>query len=182
MYWYENSVFQVGSASLLKHVKISLIVYPNDLQSLPKVKQQLTNAAETIASYWQPIKSWSPVALTLSKNGDTLIIASSSLLCLIIPIYALMKNNQVRKNRTAYKKLSEDYKLLVTAVHGAEKQGLALLDKVSTNYQQLTGNVLDKEALLRKLYEVEKLDMIKRRIASRNDEPVQVWRTQLFYL
>ena len=180
LYWYESAVFQVDSSSKLRHVKISLIAYPNNPEVLAPVKEQLLEVAMMVASYWQPIKTWSPIALIISRNGDRLVFTSSVLLLGVALIYTLEREGQMKQNRRAYKKLSRDHRHLATAVRIAEKNGQATLGNIQKVYQKITENLVSKEGLLEKLRQIEKLDIVKQQILNVNDEPIQTWRTQLF--
>ena len=44
--------------------------------------------------------------------------------------------------------------------------------------ENIVGKTVNKEKLVQKLSEAEKIGLIKREIANRQDEPVQTWRTQ----
>ena len=154
LYWYETSIFKTNSTTEQKHVKISLIAYPDSLQDLPEVKNQLLAIAVVTASYWQPIKTWSQIALLISQNSDKLIIATMALLSVVLIFYNLEKRKERKKNTIAYQKLSKANKQIINAVHQTEKTIMPTLNNISKTYNKITGETVDKEKLMQKLSEV----------------------------
>jgi hypothetical protein len=177
LYWYEDSVFQTNSTSTTKHVKISLIAYPNTLEELPKIKDRLLEVATDITDHWKPIERWSPVALLISRNGDTLIILTSALLCSLIPLYIIDKRRNRRENTIAYKKLSLVNQKLIKAIHKTEESTLSTLNNISKTYHGITREPIEEKSLLQKFSELEKIGVIKREIANKQDWPIQIWKT-----
>jgi len=178
LYWYETSTFKVNATAEQKHVKISLIVYPDSQEDLPEVKNQLLTIATEIASYWQPIKTWSQIALLISQNGDKLITATMAFLGVILILYNLEKRKERKQNTIAYQKLSKTNKQIIDAAHQTEKNMLPTLNNISKTYNNMTWQTVDKEKLMQELTEAEKIGIIKKDIANRRDEPVQIWRTE----
>jgi len=178
LYWYETSIFQINSTSEQKHVKISLIAYPDSLEDLPEIKNQLLTFATEIVSHWQPIKTWSQMALLISQNGDKLIIATMTLLSGVLIVYSLEKRRERKQNTIAYQKFSKANKQTIDAVHQTEKTIMPTLNNISKTYDKVTGKTVGKEKLMQKLTEAEKIGIIKKDIANRRDEPVQIWRTE----
>jgi len=179
LYWYETAIFTVNSTSQQKQVKISLIAYPETPEDLLQIENQLVAVATAITSYWQPIKMWSQITMLLSENGITLAAMSSTLIAAIIVLYALETRRQRKANAIAYQKLSGPNKQIIDVLRVTEKSTTPTLDNVAKTYQQTTDKHLEKKQLLNKLYELEKTGIIKSTITSRQDEPVQIWRTQI---
>jgi len=178
LYWYETAIFKVNSTSQQKHVKISLIAYPDTLEDLPEVENQLLTVATEIASYWQPIKTWSQVALLISQNGDELIISTITLIGVVLALYTFERRKERKLNATSYQKLSKPNKQIIDAVHRTEKNTVPTLNNISETYENIAGKKVDKEELLQKISKIEKTGIIKRKIADKQDEPVQTWRTE----
>ena len=178
LYWYETSIFKVNSTSQQKHVKISLIAYPNGLGDLPEVENQLLTLATAIASHWQPIKTWSQIALLISQNGDKLTTTTMILLGAVLVLSIFEKRKEKKQNIIAYRKFSKANKQITNAVYQTEKSMLPTLNNISETYGNITGKTVDNEKLILKLSEAEKIGIIKREIANKQDEPVQTWRTE----
>jgi len=177
MYWYETSVFKINSTSQQKQVKISVIAEPETPDALPNMENQIMPVATQIARDWQPIKTWSQIALMISQNGDKLVAATTAILAAICTLYLLNKANERKQNTTAYTKLSQTSKNVIEAVYHTESRTLPTLENISKTYDQVTGKTTTKEDLLQLLSETETLGITQQDIASRQDEPVQVWKT-----
>ena len=67
---------------------------------------------------------------------------------------------------------------MISAVHETEKNMLPTLNNITKTYENIVQKIVNKEKLVQKLSEAEKIGLIKREIANRQDEPVQTWSTQ----
>jgi exosortase len=176
LYWRETATFAVDSTSQKKHVKISLIAYPDSLENLASLENQLLACATVIANYWQPIKTWSQIALLLSQEGAYLVIITSALLAAVIILYVLETRKQRKSNATAYQKLSKPNKQIIDIVLETQKTTTPTLSAIAIAYKSRTGEIIEEEKLLHKLSEAEKTGIIKSEIASKQDEPTQIWK------
>lgn len=177
MYWYETSAFKIDSTSQQKQVKISVIAEPEGPEQLPDAESQILSVATAIAKNWQPIKTWSQIALTISQNGDKLVAATTAILVAILILHTLKQSNERKQNTNAYKKLPQTSRQVIEAVHHTKRKALPTLENITKTYSQITGKTTSKDKLLQMLSETEKLSIIQQDIASRQDEPVQVWKT-----
>ena len=179
LYWYETATFTTNSTAKQEHVKISLIAYPQNTKDLPKIEDQLLSVAKEIAEYWQPIKTWSQITILISQNGITLTTITSTILIATIILYCLEKRKQRKANTNAYQKLSEPNRQIIDAVQKTEKTTLPTLNNIAKTYRKTTKKSIRKKRLLQKLLELEKTGLIESRIANKQDEPTQTWRTQI---
>ena len=179
LYWYESATFQVNSTSQQKYVKISLLAFPKSLEDLPSLENQLVTLATAIISYWQPIKTWSQIALLLSQRGAQLAAITSTLLVPIAVLYARDRRKQRKANAKAYRKLSEPNKQIIDTVLETEKTTTPTLGAIADRYKNRTGESIEGERLQQKLSEAEKTGLIKRDIDNNHDEPTQIWKTQV---
>jgi exosortase len=181
LYWFETTVFTVNSTSRQENVKISLIAYPESPSDLRNIENQMIAIGGAITGYWQPIKTWSQITILISENGLTFAAISSTLIAVIILLYALETRRQRKTNAIVHQKLSGPNKQIIDVLREAEKTTTPTFDNVAKTYQKTTDKHLDKKQLLNKLYELEKTGVIKSTITSRQDEPVQIWRTQITF-
>lgn len=182
LYWFESAIFTVNSTSQQKQVKISLIAYPESTDNLPTIENQLVTLATAIASYWQPIKTWSQVTMLISQNGANLAILMSILLSFIIILYLFEIRRQRKANANAYQKLSTPNRQIIDIVRETEKTTTPTLDNIATVCQKAIGQPIDKESLLGKLYELEETGIIKSTVTNKKDEPIQTWKTQMTFM
>jgi exosortase len=157
LYWYETATFTTNTTSQQKHVKISLIAYPKTPEEIPTIENQLLPVAQAIANYWQPIKTWTQIALIFSRNGQTLTLSAATLLAPAIIFYKV-QNRRARKNlQKLYHKLSSRDRLLIQKVKEKSK-----VNELGERLQQM-----------------EQAGIIKRKIVNFNDEPIMVWEKAL---
>ena len=179
LYWYEQSTFQINATSQQRHMKISLVVYLNSTETILKTEDQLATIATAIAQYWQPIKTWTPVAILISEDGDKLSIIPAVLLIAVMALYAFERRKKRKMNINTHRKLSRSAKQIIHAIHETKKTNITTLNNIAIVYQNITGRRVDIEELLHELSEIEKTGIIKSVIINRNDEPTLVWNTQL---
>jgi exosortase len=176
LYWYESSTFMVNSTSKQEQIRISLIAYPENMQELPNIKNQLLTLATRINDYWEPIKTWSLIAMLISENAANIAIVANILVIAIIILYLVETRGQRKANSVAFQKLSEPNKQIIDAVRKTERNSMPTLASISSISKETS-----QSKLLEKLYELEKTGLVKRLIASRDDEPTQIWKTQIVW-
>jgi hypothetical protein len=160
-------------------MKISLIVYPENLSELPVIEKQTTDLAHAINAYWQPLKTWSGIILFLSESGTPLTLLVLALLPAISILYLIETRRQRKLNLRAYEKLSATTKALIEAVSLTEKTTKPTIQAISLTLHSRTGEAVDDEKLLQRLRDAEKIGMIKSAVSSTQDQPTQVWTSQV---
>ena len=176
LYWYESAIFEVGSASEQKTMKVSVIGYPDNPQELQSIKEQQLAIAKSLVEYWEPIKLWSAVTMVISKNGGYLSIATTSLLVVIAGYYLFEKMKKQKTNHLVYTKLSRMNKEFVDAIISANKEKNSTLHGIRMAYQESTGQEITEEKLLEKLCDLEKERIIERQLSNKKDEPTTTWK------
>jgi len=179
LYWYENAIFNTGSGLKKEYVKISVIAYADNPEDVSKIEEQLLPFGKAIASYWQPIKAWSRIALAVAQNGNTLIAVTVALLGIVIGNQVIKNQKEKKSNLKVYNKLALEAKLVPRAVYEAAKRGKATCDAIASVYQKLAQNFIESSLLLEKLDQAEEAGLIKREVISQDDEPVLVWKSQV---
>ncbi len=165
LYWYETATFNTNGTAQTKSVMISLIVYPSSNQSISDAEAQLLPIANAINNYWNPIQTWSTIALSISQNGLAFSAGATAILVLLI-IYAVYLD---RKEKlfllNHYQKLSTPNQLIIKAVTNAQKQGNPTTEGIITELQKLTQTTVDKTWLTEKLTEAQNAELIKQTLA-----------------
>jgi hypothetical protein len=178
LYWYETATFTVNQTSQQKNAKISVIAYPN-FEDLSNVEVQLKIVAETIANYWQPIKTWSQITMFISQNGLALATITITILAALVLLQVLEIRSRTKANLNAYNKLSETNRQIIDMVRETEKKHIATLSGIEETFREKTGKTMAKTKLLEKLLEVEKTGIIRHTIGNQQDEPIVIWKTQI---
>jgi len=179
LYWYETSVLNLNNTVQQKHVKISLITYPDTSENITEAENQLLPFATTIANYWQPIKTWNQITLFISKNGSALTVFPVTILPLIIGIYVLENRKEKRRNTNVYNKIAEEEQKIVEAAKDSKRGTIPTLNNVALTYQKNNKETMEVETLLNKLEQAEKIRLTQKEITSVQDEPTLTWKTQI---
>lgn len=180
LYWQESALFNTGSSSVLKYVKISLIVFPKNEDGVVESENLLLPFAEAIVDYWQPIKIWSQISLNMAQNGGFLTIIPVTLLAIILTAQIVQRQREKKSNLRIYNQLhTEEEKHILKAVQGASKKGRSTTGAIASEYQKLTGTNIETKQLIRTLEQAEELKLVERDIASVEDQPFMVWKSQI---
>ncbi len=177
LYWYQTSeFFENDTTPQQRRVKISLIAYPATPQDIAEAENLLVPIATAIAQHWEPIKTWSQIALILSQNGAYFVAITTGLLAMVTVLYALKARQQKKSNTKAYQKLSQPAKQILDVVRETQETTVPTLHAIAATYTCRTGETIEKEKVLDRLSEAEKTGIVKNRIVSKEDEPTQIWR------
>jgi len=181
LYWYESATFQTNSTSQQEYVKIGLIVLPENADNIQEIEDKLLPFAKAIVNHWQPIKTWSQVALALSQNGSTLIAITTLALTTIATAWIIQQLTEKKTNQRVYEKLSEKDKQMLLAVKKANRNHKGTTQEIASTYKTLNGEEIELETLHKRLNDMEELDLTKQRIANENDQPILKWKTNIFF-
>jgi exosortase len=178
LYWMEAALFDTGSRTESKYVKMSLVVFPKDSGRVQETETLLLPFANAIISYWQPLKTWSQVNLTIAQNGALLATIPITLLTIILLQGFIGKFRERKSNLRIFSQLNiPEEKLILQAAYQASKKDQPITSAIAVHYKKLTGKTVETETLIQKLNEAEKLGLVKRDIASREDQPIIVWKS-----
>ena len=178
LYWYETANIMINGTTQQKHVKMSVIMYPQSPEKVSETESQLLPIATAISNYWQPIKAWTTIALLISQNGLVLSAATSTLLVALILYWALLNRQEKLLLLKLYEKLPKQSQLLVTAVTNAAKTGKPTTQEIANELQKLTGTS-NSENKAEKLQEAENAGLIEEKIVNLDDSPAIHWKSRL---
>jgi len=182
LYWYENAVFKTDSGSQQKYVKISLIVYLRNQNEITETENQLTPIAKAIINHWQPIKTWSQIALTIAQNGTQLTTIPATLIATITIVQIIQKQNKKKTKTKIYNQLTlQNEKHILQAVQQASQtKKPTTTSEIALQYQKITGNTIPSETLTETLKQAEQSQLVKRDITSNlQEEPIITWKNQI---
>ena len=179
LYWYQTANFQVNGTNQQKQIKMSLVTYPQSPQDVKEAQNQLLPIATAINGYWQPIQTWTTIALTISQNGLALS-ASTTVALIALVIYELLLRQQDRQSLLRlYAKLPTQTQQLTPAVTNAQKQHTPTTTAIAAELEKLTNAPTNQTWLIEKLSEAENAGLIKKATANINDEPTIQWENQI---
>jgi exosortase/archaeosortase family protein len=179
LYWYETAAFNVNGTTQTKNIKISLVIYPSSVDDVSSAEEQELPIAMAINGHWQPIKTWTTLALAISQNGLALSAGAVAVLLLII-IYSIYLNwNEKQSFLNLYRKLSPQDQTLIKAVANTKKTKNPTTTDIALEYQKLSHVSTSDVELTQKLLDAEKTGIIKRVLISKSDNPAFAWRSQV---
>lgn len=183
LYWYEKATFLFNSTVQQKYMKISVQAFPNtaNAEELQTLKTQMLTVAKDVAGYWEPIKMWSQIALTLSQNGDKLVLITFVLLLITVVALLIDKQRKNKGNFQAYQKMFDTDKEFINIIHKTEKTATPTLSNIQATYRKTLGKSIKQSELMHELQRAEEAGFIERNIVNRNDEPLQAWKTQIAF-
>lgn len=180
VYWRETIVFTSNNETQQKNVQVSLSIYPNHPEQITQSEDALEKVAESIAAYWEPLRTWTPVALLLSKNANILAASSTAALALVIPVEVLKKRNKKAGKKLSHGKIADEDKRILISLGNLQRKNLSTLDDLKQSYQKLNNLDIDEHALEARLQELSRIGLAYQEIRSVDDDPVLVWKTSIF--
>jgi hypothetical protein len=144
LYWYETATFNTNSTAQTKSVMISLVIYPSSPQNVSETENQELPIANAINNYWQPIKTWTTVALAISQNGLALLTAATIIFVLLI-LYTMYLNRREKLSLlTLYRKLPTQDQLLIKAIDNIKNTQNTTTQAITTEFKNYPQHLLPK--------------------------------------
>jgi hypothetical protein len=179
LYWYETATFNVNNQTQQKQVKLSLVVYPKSSDEVKQSEQLLLPIAKQINDYWEPIKTWTTVALTISQNGLALSAVSVALLVALLFYKALLNFQEKTSLLTLYNKLPTQKQQLIKAVSNTTKQGNPTTQGITVELNKQLRTETTSEQIAEELEEAEKIGLIQKALENKEDKPTYAWKSLL---
>lgn len=152
---------------------------PENAENIQEIEDKMLPFAKAIVNHWQPIKTWSQIAITLSQNGPTLIAITTLTLATLATAWIIQQQIQKKTNKKAYQKLSEEDKKILQAVQKAQQNHNATTNQIAATYKQATGKNIELDILNEKLNNAKEIGLLKQTIANENDQPILKWKTNI---
>jgi hypothetical protein len=154
-------------------------MYPSSNQNITEYESQELPIAQAITTSWQPIQTWTSIALLLSRNGLALSTGASAILILII-FYGLYLNRREKRSLlTLYRKLPSQDQLIMKAVTNSENMHSPTTKTITLEYQKLSQTPASETWVSQKLQDTEKAGLIKKTLINKEDKPTLAWKNQI---
>jgi exosortase len=179
LYWWVRGVFDTGFGAKSEYMKVSLMAYFYDPDECTEVEDKiLLPIAKAAVDHLEPVSEWPWIFVVIAAEGKRIIAAITVLLAAILAYQVYRIREQRESNLKAYNKLKlKDEKLVLSAVHRANKKGKPAGKDIASVYQKLAGKPIEQDALHEKLNLAEEAGFVKREVASVEDEPVITWKS-----
>jgi exosortase len=179
IYWYTTATFSSENGTQTKHVKISLITYPQSSEQVEEFENMLLPVAKAVSGYWEPTRTWTAIALILSKNGLGLSAVTIMFLISLL-IYRFLLYQQERSSlKILYDKLSKQKQAIINAVKSAEVHGYSTISGIDLELEKKTGIKNDRKKFETELSEFEQAGLIKKVLVNKEDKPFYFWKSQV---
>ena len=175
LYWYTLSTFKTDIGYEDKWVKLSVISYAETRDRVLTTEKELLSFALKIIDYWRPIKSWSPIMLSLAKNGITfvnfyfLIIAGS----IEYNFYLRIRSNI--SARKIFNQLEDAIDIEVINAVNSFKDG-SCESEILEKYLEISNKNISIKTIKEKLQKAEKIGLIEKKMVKIENEPYIFWR------
>jgi exosortase/archaeosortase family protein len=125
------------------------------------------------------IAAFPQAALFLSQRSSYLAATICALFPVVTTLYIVERRNQRKVNNEFYQKLSMRNRQVIDSVIETERITVPTLRTIAVVYKKKTGEPIEDEEMLRSLARAERTGIIEADVANVQDEPTQVWRSQL---
>jgi hypothetical protein len=151
-------------------------MYPNSSEGVQQDELQLQKFAEVVCAYWEPIKTWTPVALLLSQDAN--ILAAATLVGLAFALSASYFLNFRRNTyKIAYSKISEEDKKVLLALSTTQRSTMSTVGNIAATYRKLNGQEIEETALASRLEGLARAGLAYQDVTNIVDNPVYQWKT-----
>lgn len=176
LYWFDVFPFKTEKRVENKHVKITLIAYPDDLHEAGFIKSlddqanvhdQLLAIARKIEESWKPLREPQNLfAATILSNKEAFLASISGLLVASFVFHTIRQDAKAERLLLEYEELSDEERALLSRV-----------GKDSTSMAQLHGDApeeIQKDWMM--LNHLEEAGFVKKIIIARGDRPFVSWK------
>lgn len=176
VYWDESLIFASNSSVEQKTVQISLCVFPGSSSQVPQAEAELETIAKAVDSYWEPIKTWTPVALLFSQYAN--FLAAATLVTAVSTASFFYITGFTKKtSRLAYSKITEKDKKVLAALNTTQQLTIATVGNIVITFGKLNSQQIDETDLAGSLEGLASLGLVHRAVQNVNDNPVSIWRS-----
>jgi len=179
LYWFEEVTFSTNSTFQQKHVKIGLMAYPIEVQELEEVEDELLIFGRAVANYWQPLKTWSPIALLISQNGNNLTTIPAAAIGAVLMVNFVNKKRERNSNKKVLKKLSTQDQQIIEATHQTQNRPVSNVCNIASTFHALNGKKIETQGLIYRLNSLKQIGIVREEIVNKQDEPTLVWKAQI---
>jgi len=175
-YWYEKALFNTGLTIEQKFVRISLIILAANSTTYPILEEKLLQFAQSISTYWEPLKSRSLFSLSIPLQQ---VLLASSIVFIIITITAqyTRKWRNKRANLKIFEKfVPPDEKLLYQTIKNLNEGNGATTNEIAHALEQATGKCPETDELNHMLKHLQENGLVEIDIVNLNEKSHLVWK------
>jgi exosortase len=178
LFWYEQASFNVGVTVVQKFVRISLVVLIQNSTIQRQVEDQLLPIGQTVASYWEPMRTRALVSLGIPTLQASLAVSIAAVIFIETTQYFADFRRKTTNQRLFGNFASKDEKKMLQTLQTitATKKTMKT-QEIREAIKQTMGKSLDEESLQKILAHFEEYGFVKKDIISINNKPLLIWKT-----
>jgi len=179
LYWYEKATFNTGITVEQKYVRISLIILTRNSTNIQQLEQELLTIGQTIASYWEPLKTQSLISLGVPAQQILLVLS----IAFIAFTKTAQQSNEWRK-KTNNQKIFNSFAspneklILQTLLELAQKKKTMETREINAAIKKNQKKPMNHTKLLETLNNLEEYGFIKKDIVSIKNRPRLIWKAK----
>ncbi len=177
LYWYQKALFKTGITIEPKYTRISLIILTRNPNDYPQLEQKLLNMGQSIAAYWEPLKTQSLVSLGVPTMQ--VLLGSTILFAILLQItqYSRERRRKTTNLKIFGKLASPKEKLLYQTIKElSQKTKETTTQNIASAFEKATGKPVKLNELIHMLNNLEKHGIINADIINIIDQPKLVWK------
>jgi len=178
LYWYQKALFKTALSIEPRYTRISLIILTRNQSETPKLEQKLTSMGQSIAAYWEPLKTQSLISLSIPTMQALLGLT----ITFAIIVQATQYTREWRRKTTnlkIFEKLAspKEKQLYQTIKELCQKTKETTTQSIASAFKKTTGKAVRLKDLTTMLNNLEKHGIINADVISILDQPRLVWKT-----
>jgi len=188
VYWFEKALFESNGTAVSRYVQISLDAYPDDLtragllsgpNDVEGIQALLLPIARSIATYWQPLKTWTLINLKLGEWGLYIIILTNSpCILMLILLYVKLGTDRKRNASLFNSIITLQEKELLEALSLNSSKGLSTGKAIKAKYNETTYKDIEPKVIIEALEKATESSLINKDIANVDDNPILIWKSK----
>ena len=182
LYWYTQATFKINNSMKREWVKMSLLAYPEYSFDIDNYKEQLVKMSTSIVSYWNPIKKWSPISLSISKYSQVFILGTIILMMIYLLVYVKKIIEEKNSNKKIYLGIvNKRDKLLFHYIYKNSKSIVTDKKILDSVYKKGVENNEDLDSVNKKMSIIEQNGLITKELVNVNDDAFITYRINFPY-
>jgi len=177
LYWYLRAPFKTGPTIETKFARISLIIFAENPNDYPKFERKLLAIGQSIAEYWEPLKTQSSFSLGIPTMQ--LLLGSAILFAVIVQTTEYTKEwRRKTTNLKIFERLAppEEKQLYQTIKKLSQKTKKTTAQNIASDFEEATDKTAKPTELNNMINNLEKHGIIKADIINILDQPIMIWK------
>jgi len=175
LYWYEKTLFNTGLTVEQRYVRFSLIALTENSADYPRLEEELLPFANSIATYWEPIKSKALISIGVPILQSMLLIAICFILIMKITQYTRDQRKRGNNLKIFERFASSNEKLVFQTIQSITAENKVLTTQAIASALK-KNRCMQSNELMNVLDRLVEYGLIKRDIANVKDNPVLIWK------